>query len=96
MGLGVIVLCFLIAVWRYDSATDAGPVLAAVTGTVGAIVGAYFGVQVGSAGKEQSDAQTIMMREALIREKDKAQWLSAALPDSKAMEILNRFDERPH
>lgn len=92
MGLGVILLCFVVAVWKYgQAASDVALVLAAVTGTVGAIVGAYFGVQVGSAGKEQSDAQAIKMLDRLTREKDKAQMLAAALPKDDAMGILGRF-----
>jgi hypothetical protein len=95
MGLGVIVVCFVFAVLRWQTANDVAVVLAAVTGTVGAIVGAYFGVQVGSAGKEQSDAQAIKMRDELTREKDKSQMLAAALPKDDAMGILNQFQDPP-
>lgn len=91
MGLLVLLLCFGIAVWKYKTAADAGAVLAAVTGTVGAIVGAYFGVQAGSAGKEQAEDNALSAQKALGKEKDKAQALAGALPEGKADTVLQRF-----
>jgi hypothetical protein len=80
-GSLVILIRFGIAVfWLYDNAADAGAVLATVTGTAGSIVGAYFGVQLGSAGKEEADEQANQMRAELSREKDKSQMLASACP----------------
>jgi hypothetical protein len=53
---------------------------------------AFFGVQVGSAGKEKSDEQAIQMRDALTREKEKSQLLSAACPQDQALTILERVN----
>ncbi len=41
MGLSVIVFCFTVAVWQYETPTDGSAVLSRVTGTVAGIVGAY-------------------------------------------------------
>ncbi len=91
MGLVVILLCFGVAVWKYENAADAGAVLAAVTGTVGAIVGAYFGIQVGSAGKDKAEDNALGAQKALGREKDKAQALAGALPEGAAQAVLREF-----
>ncbi|MDQ3641868.1 MAG: hypothetical protein M3450_10535 [Actinomycetota bacterium] len=91
MGLAVICLCFGVAVWKYEAASDAGAVLAAVTGTVGTIVGAYFGVQAGSAGKEKAEDNALDAQKALGKEKDKAQALAGALPEGAAQTVLQRF-----
>jgi hypothetical protein len=55
-GLFVILVAFVVAVGQYDKASDVSTALAPITGVVGTIVGAYFGVQVGAAGKDKADA----------------------------------------
>jgi hypothetical protein len=62
-GLGVLALCFALALYVYrnvasatDSATAVATVLAPVTGVIGTVVGAYFGIQAGSAGTATAQA----------------------------------------
>jgi hypothetical protein len=59
----------------------------ATAGVIGSIVGAYFGVKVGSEGKREADA-------ARDEEARKAQQLAAALDRPAAEEVLARFDPR--
>lgn len=42
---------FAISLWKWPTSSDVTSVLSAVTGVIGTLVGAYFGVQVGSSGK---------------------------------------------
>lgn len=58
VGLGLLVFffAFWIAVIHYSTASDVVSVLGIVGTTVGTLVGAYFGVAVGSNGKAQSDS----------------------------------------
>jgi hypothetical protein len=51
-----ILAVFVFAALRYSTASDVSTALAAVTGTLGTILGAYLGVQTGSAGRDQSEA----------------------------------------
>jgi hypothetical protein len=48
---------FGIAVWRYASAADVVAVVGSVATVAGTILGAFFGAQVGSAGKEAAEAR---------------------------------------
>ncbi|MGN6794326.1 MAG: hypothetical protein ACTHJW_18230 [Streptosporangiaceae bacterium] len=52
--LGVV---FGIAVWRYATASDVVAVVGSVATVAGTILGAFFGAQVGSAGKEAAEAR---------------------------------------
>ncbi len=52
----VILVAFVFASLRYDAADDVSTALAAVTGTLGTLLGAYLGVQTGAAGKESTEA----------------------------------------
>ena len=48
---------FGVAVWRYSSAADVVAVVGSVATVAGTILGAFFGAQVGSAGKEAAEAR---------------------------------------
>lgn len=50
-----VVGAFLWASYRYDTASDVSTALAAITGTVGTILGAYLGFQAGSAGRDDAE-----------------------------------------
>jgi hypothetical protein len=54
-GLLTILAAFAIALWQLKTPADVSVVLGIVVSPVSAIVGAYFGVQVGNAGKEAAD-----------------------------------------
>jgi hypothetical protein len=81
-GLLVILVAFIWAVESYAKAADASTALAPVTGVVGTIVGAYFGVAVGAAGKDKADARAAQAEE-------KATFAAAHLPEGKAQEYLD-------
>ncbi len=50
--LGVV---FVVALSRFKKADDVVAIVGAFTGVVGTVVGAFFGVQVGQAGKEDAE-----------------------------------------
>lgn len=50
-----VVGAFLWASYRYSSASDVSTALAAITGTVGTILGVYLGFQAGSAGRDDAE-----------------------------------------
>jgi uncharacterized protein YacL len=54
-GLVAIVVVLLVAVWRFNQAGDVNSVLGSVITAISTLVAAYFGVQIGSAGKEEAD-----------------------------------------
>ena len=56
-GLAVLLLALTVTVWRWKTAQDVSVVLSAFTGTVGTIVGAFFGISAGAAGKEKAEAE---------------------------------------
>jgi hypothetical protein len=55
-GLATICIVTVVGVLRYPAPSDAAAAIAPVVAAISALTGAYFGVQVGSAGKEQADA----------------------------------------
>lgn len=82
LGLGVVFVSFVISVLVFDdSATDVSTAVGSITGVIGTIVGAYFGVQVGSAGKEDAE---VLRTEA----ERQAKALAAVAPPPVALAIL--------
>jgi len=57
-GLIVMTFAFSVSVLKWSAASDAASVLTAFGGVVGTLVGAFFGVAVGSAGKREADKRT--------------------------------------
>lgn len=58
VGIALLVICWAAnaVIVKVNDATSAVAVLSAVTGIVGTIIGAYFGVNVGSSGKQEAVA----------------------------------------
>lgn len=54
-GLATLTAMFIAVVVMFETATDVSTALGAVAGTVGTLVGAFFGIQVGTAGKEKAE-----------------------------------------
>ena len=50
--LGIV---FSLAIWQFSAAADVTAVVGSVTTVTGTIIGAFFGVQIGSAGKEAAE-----------------------------------------
>jgi hypothetical protein len=46
---------FSLAIWQFSAAADVTAVVGSATTVVGTIIGAFFGVQIGSAGKEAAE-----------------------------------------
>jgi phage tail tape-measure protein len=66
---------------KRDLAQQVSTALAPITGVVGTIVGAYFGVQVGSSGQEQVES-------ARAKAEDQAKALAAVAPSEAAVAVL--------
>lgn len=64
-GLMVVLLVYGIAVVNWRSASGVAAVVGSVSGVIGTIVGAFFGVQVGAAGKEKAEDQRDRAQEQL-------------------------------
>jgi phage tail tape-measure protein len=79
-GLVVIFSSFAVALVEYSQAADVSTAMAPITGVVGAIVGAYFGVNVGAAGKDKADQHR---KEA----DDDAKKLAAAIPHDQLKDL---------
>jgi hypothetical protein len=80
-GLVVVGAVFVAAVLKWTTAADVSTAVGSLTGVVGTIIGAFFGVQVGSAGKEKAEAERVAME-------NKALSLAAELPPDRAKKIL--------
>lgn len=81
-GFIVVLLVFLVSVYKWPESKDVTAAVGSVTGIVGTLAGAYFGVHVGAAGKEKAEQQ----RDAA---QAKVERIAALLEPSKAQEILN-------
>jgi hypothetical protein len=80
-GIGAIVLLVIVAMFRYP-AGDVNNVVGTSLGAIGTLVGAYFGVQVGSVGKEQAERAKDEAHEQAVK-------LAAVAPEEKAQAIIN-------
>ena len=79
-GLLAIVLVVIVAMFRYPSA-EVNNVVGTALGAIGTLVGAYFGVQVGSAGKDQAEKAKDKATERSVQ-------LAAAVPEDRAVPIV--------
>jgi hypothetical protein len=80
-GLGVTLVAFALSVFVFDAAEDVSTALAPITGVIGTVVGAYFGVQVGASGKEDAEA-------ARTNAENEAKKLAAVAPAAAAAYVL--------
>jgi hypothetical protein len=80
-GLVVTLVAFGLTLLAFDKAGSVSAALAPITGVIGTIVGAYFGVQVGASGKAESEA-------ARSKAEDDAKKLAAVAPSGPAMAAL--------
>jgi hypothetical protein len=81
IGLLVVAGVFIVAVLRWNTAADVTTVVGSVTGVVGTVVGAFFGLNVGAAGKEKAEAERKEAESTALR-------LAAALPPNEAARIM--------
>jgi len=88
IGLAVLLVMFLYAANRWDDAKDFVAAMGAVTGTVGTIIGAYFGVKVGERGKKEAEQARDEAVAEGRRTHEKLSRLAAASPPEIASRIL--------
>jgi hypothetical protein len=81
VGLTTVVAAFALAVLHYGKSSDVSTALAPLTGVVGTIVGAYFGLQVGAQGTAASEARR-------TQADNQAKALAAVAPREDALRIL--------
>jgi hypothetical protein len=86
-GLAVTLLAFGFALLAFDKAGSVSAALAPITGVIGTIVGAYFGVQVGSSGRSQAEA-------ARAKAEDDARRLAIVADPGPAMSVLGMEPSR--
>ncbi|MBV9312254.1 MAG: hypothetical protein JO100_00670 [Pseudonocardia sp.] len=88
VGLGILLLAYFVTIFRYPVASDTATAIAPMATVVGSLAGAYFGIQVGAAGKDKADAARDSAHNEAIR------WAALADPD-KAAELLGIPSEAP-
>ena len=84
-GFAVLLVCYLAAIMKFDAPGDAATAMAAVTGAIGTMAGAYFGVQVGSAGRQEAENRADVNAERAVR-------FAAIADPARAMMLLNLPD----
>ncbi len=76
-----LIIVLIVALAKFDTVTDVTALVGAFTGVVGTLVGAFFGVQAGAAGKDKAEA-----------DRDKANQLAqralARLPSDQAQGLV--------
>jgi len=87
-GLLALVLVFIFAAHQWSDAKDVVAAMGAVTGTIGTIVGAYFGVKVGERGKKEAERARDEAVAEGRRTHEKLSRLAAASPPEIASRIL--------
>jgi hypothetical protein len=80
-GFFVLLVAYALAVSKYEKAGDVSTAMAAITGAIGSLAGAYFGVQVGSEGKAQADHRAEAMSLYAMR-------FAAIADPARASEVL--------
>jgi hypothetical protein len=87
-GLVLVVVVFAVGILKMDKpCADVATLVTSVTGVIGTIVGAFFGVHAGSAGKGKADDD----RNKAV---DLALHLAAACPHDVAAGILEQWRTR--
>src|SRR5438094_10639418 len=78
-GLIAVVIVFAMSMRKFSAAADVVAVLGPITSVVGSLVGAFFGLQLGSAGKEKADEARSKAEEKAARLDQKARSLGLEL-----------------
>jgi hypothetical protein len=81
VGLLTLVGIFVAALLEWEKPDDVVTGISPITGVVGSLVGAFFGIQAGAAGRERAEA-------ARQEEATKVQQLAAVAPTEQAARIL--------
>jgi hypothetical protein len=81
VGLVVSLVAVLAALWRLSDPTSITGIVASLTGIVGTVVGAFFGVHVGAAGKEKAEAERREAQHTVTR-------MAAAMTPEQAASVI--------
>jgi hypothetical protein len=99
VGFAILIAAFLVTVFHYPTAGDVSTALAAITGTIGTIIGAYFGVQAGSAGGQRAATLAENARRDAEVSRAKAQDVAvrmAAIADpTQAAAVMDKISSPP-
>jgi hypothetical protein len=87
-GFTLVLIVSLAAMWRWSTAQEVSAVAGAITGLVGTVVGAFFGVQVGSAGAEQAERARQEAEHARARAEMRALRLAGSSDPARAESVL--------
>ena len=85
IGFSLVAFITLIAIFRWNEVANVATVVGAVSSLVGTVVGAFFGVQFGSAGKEKAEA-------ARDRSQEVAEAALSMLPPESAERLRSDMD----
>jgi len=80
-GLFVVGVVFIVAILKWTTAADVATAVGSLTGVVGTIVGAFFGVQAGASGKEKAETARALAEDKAVR-------LAAELPPEAVKRAL--------
>ncbi len=81
IGFAVVLAVFIFAAQKWSDVKDVTAAVGSITGVVGTLAGAFFGVHAGAAGKEKADAERQKAQEKVER-------LAAMLPSDQAKHAL--------
>ena len=81
IGFVLVASVFLSAIAKWTTAADVSAAVGSVTGVIGTIVGAFFGVHVGSEGKERAENERKTAEDKVLR-------LASAMQPEMAAKIL--------
>jgi uncharacterized protein YacL len=87
VGLLAVLAAFIIAAFKVDSG-DVSALFSGLTGVIGTIVGAYFGLQVGQAGKKEADKARDKAEDARDRADGQAKRALAELAPEQARTLM--------
>jgi hypothetical protein len=82
-GFAVVLVVFFISLKHWTDVKDVTAAVGAVTGTVGSLAGAFFGVHAGAAGKEKAEQQ----RDAAQNKVERLAALMEPTQAARAMDI---------
>jgi len=81
IGFAVVLAALIFSALHYADVKDATAAVGSITGVVGTLAGAFFGVHAGAAGKEKAEAERQQAQEKVER-------LAALLSPSDAVRAL--------
>ncbi len=84
IGFILVAGIFIVATLKWQEASDVTAVVGAFTGLIGTVVGAFFGAQIGTAGKEKVERERKEAEEKAFR-------IATLIAPDKAKDILNKI-----